>query len=697
MSPEPRITFDPAGVPEQLRTERRWFVWRYLLDAGGTPKKPPYDFRTGKPCNSNDPALYATFEEALAAYESGKYGGLGFGLGTRDGFACVDLDECRDLTTGEITTAARRIIDEMQSYTEVSPSGDGVKIFIRSHFALDAGHKKPGVEILTSNYSTVTGRHLEGTPLTVETRAPELWALLAREFGVAGPDNRPQRAAKGLPAEIGGGSRNNDLFSEACRLRHRGYTEPELLAALRAVNTERVHPPLSEDEVGKIARSAVRYPAGDAEFIVYQSGSRMGQVVPNHQGNIRLGLERLGLAFRYDAFANVALVDWEGQTRRLEDALLHRAWLLLDETFHFRPALDFFQIVVGDLARRRSFHPVRDYLRGLTWDGTARIGIWLTTYGGAPETAYTRAVGRLFLLAAVRRVFSPGCKFDELLTLESEQGKLKSQALRALCPQDDWFSDDLPLGVDAKQIIERTAGKWIIEASELQGYSGSEVERLKGMLARQVDGPVRLAYGRMATEVPRQFVIAGTTNNMSEYLRDSTGNRRFWPVRIQVFDVTALKRDRDQLWAEAAVLEAQGASIRLPEKLWPDATAQQDARREIDPWEEMFEENLDLKREAILVSELWGVLGPAGSARRRNDAARISQILQRRGFTQKKKVEVVYVTGSTRTPGKRASAWIREGREVSSVEVRHTCSESPLPEDDVPVGEPPPDAELSPH
>ncbi len=694
MSPEPRITFDAAGVPEQLRTERRWFVWRYLRDDGGTPKKPPYDFRTGQPCNSNDPALYATFEEALAAYQSGKYGGLGFGLGTRDGFVCVDLDECRDLQTGEITPAARRIIEDFTSYTEVSPSGDGVKIFIRSHFMMEGGHKKPGVEILTSNYSTVTGRHLKGTPQTIETRAPELRALLAREFGVTGPDKTPQRAAKSLPAEIGGGSRNNDLFAEACRLRHGGHSETEILATLLAMNRTRVHPPLSEDEVGKIARSAARYSPGNADFIVYQTGSRMGQVVPDQQHNIRTGLERLGLGFRFDAFANVALVDWEGQTRRLEDALLHRAWLLLDETFHFRPSLEFFQIVVGDLARRRSFHPVRDYLASLTWDRTPRLNTWLTTYAAAPDTAYTQAVGRLFLLAAVRRVFSPGCKFDELLTLESEQGKLKSQALRALCPQDDWFSDDLPLGVDAKQIIERTAGKWIIEASELQGYSGSEVERLKGMLARQVDGPVRLAYGRMATEVARQFVIAGTTNNLSEYLRDSTGNRRFWPVRIQVFDVPALKRDRDQLWAETVVLEAQGASIRLPEHLWPAAAAQQDARREIDPWEELLDERLDLSRVAILVSELWRALGPAATYYKRSDAARISQIMQRQGFTRKKKVDVVYIAGALRTPGPRTSAWIREGHDPSVVEVRHAFSESPLPEEDVPLGEPPVDVEL---
>jgi predicted P-loop ATPase len=153
-----------------------------------------------------------------------------------------------------------------------------------------------------------------------------------------------------------------------------------------------------------------------------------------------------------------------------------------------------------------------------------------------------------------------------------------------LCPDETWFSDDLPLNVDAKQIIERTLGKWIIEASDLAGKRKAENEQLKSMLSRQIDGPARLAYARNPTERPRQFIIVGTTNS-STYLSDSTGGRRYWPVAIQKFDVEATKRNRDQPWAEAVVRASQGASIRLPENLWPHA-AVQEARREMDPWEE---------------------------------------------------------------------------------------------------------------
>ena len=188
------------------------------------------------------------------------------------------------------------------------------------------------------------------------------------------------------------------------------------------------------------------------------------------------------------------------------------------------------------------------------------------------------------LTAAVRRVLHPGCKFDEMLVLESgAQGMFKSSALQALCPDPEWFSDDLPLNVPSKEIIERTLGKWIIEASDLSGMRASQVEHLKGMLSRQVDGPVRMAYARLPVEEPRQFIIIGTTNSYT-YLNDQTGNRRFWPVRVEAFDLPWITRHRDQVWAEAAHREAADVSIRLDPALYADAAEQQAARTTDHPW-----------------------------------------------------------------------------------------------------------------
>ena len=184
-----------------------------------------------------------------------------------------------------------------------------------------------------------------------------------------------------------------------------------------------------------------------------------------------------------------------------------------------------------------------------TLGSLARRLWWRDGYGVRPS-------GRtLTLIAAVRRVRTPGCKFDELLVLESPQGLLKSSALRVLSVEESWFSDDLPLNSDGKRAIESLAGRWIVEAAELNGLRRSDIEHLKSFLSRQVDR-ARMSYDRLVTAAPRQCVFIGTTNSTT-YLRDGTGNRRFWPVRVGRFDIEALRRDRDQLWAEAAAREAE--------------------------------------------------------------------------------------------------------------------------------------------
>lgn len=310
-----------------------------------------------------------------------------------------------------------------------------------------------------------------------------------------------------------------------------------------------------------------------------------GEIVANSQANILYALELLDIELSYDAFAQKPMVSRDGGALEyMDDHLRNNMWLDIRKQFRFRPPNEDFDIVIKTHARNNSYHPVKQYLASLTWDGIERLDTWLIEYGGAADNDYVRAIGRIVLVAAVRRIMRPGCKFDELLVLESKQGQFKSTALRALCPQDEWFSDDLPLNVDSKQVIERTGGKWLIEASELSGYQRSRIEHLKSFLSRQVDGPVRLAYDRLPTVGRRQFIIVGTTN-AEIYLKDTTGNRRFWPVKVGKFNIEKLLSDRDQLWAEAAHREASGESIRLSPHLYNAAAKQQNRRRVLDPWE----------------------------------------------------------------------------------------------------------------
>lgn len=361
-----------------------------------------------------------------------------------------------------------------------------------------------------------------------------------------------------------------------------------------------------------------------------------GQILPNSPKNIRRALDKLGVELSFDSFANKPFVAYGERRVYLGDALRNRLWLDIEEHFGFLPTATVFDVVLQDEAQRNAFHPVRDYLASLSWDNKPRIDTWLIVYSGAADNEYVRAVSALVLIAAVRRVLQPGCKFDELLVLESGQGKLKSTALRSLCPKDAWFSDDLPLHVEAKQVIERTGGKWIIEASDLAGYRKAGIEHLKASLSRQVDGPVRLAYAHLPDEIPRQFIIIGTTNS-HKYLKDSTGNRRFWPVRVEKFDTDGITRDRDQLWAEALQRESRGESIRLSPELYPLAALQQDRRRLEDAWEAplsaMFKDGEEYR---ITNEELCDQLMIPMERRDDKTIERITGIMESLGFEHKK-------------------------------------------------------------
>ena len=283
-------------------------------------------------------------------------------------------------------------------------------------------------------------------------------------------------------------------------------------------------------------------------------------------------------------------------------------------------------------AQERSFHPVRDYLDGLEWDGVERLGSWLTRYMGADESPYARAIGRMFLVAAVARVYAPGSKADYVLIFEGPQGAGKSRACEVL--GSPWFSDSLP-DVTDKDAAQHLRGKWIIEISELSALSRAEAEALKSFISRPVER-YRPTYGRGEVIEPRQCVFVGTTNR-STYLADDTGGRRFWPVKVGRINVTALADDRDQLLAEAV------AAYRGGEKRWPDGAferdhirAEQEARFEIDAWEPAIERFL-ASRTRVQVSEIAYealdiVAAKVGTAEQR----RIARILTRLGWTSER-------------------------------------------------------------
>jgi predicted P-loop ATPase len=259
------------------------------------------------------------------------------------------------------------------------------------------------------------------------------------------------------------------------------------------------------------------------------------------------------------------------------------------------------------IGERRAYHPVADYLAGLEWDGAPRIDRWLIDFAGAEDTDLNRAIGRKILCAAVRRVRKPGCKFDTVPVLIGRQGTKKSTLVRALCPSDVWFSDQVKVGADARETIERAAGAWIVELAELDGLNKREANATKSFITTVMD-KARPAYGRYAVERARQFVLFGTTNEEA-FLTDTTGNRRWWPVTVTECDPDGLADVRDHLWAEAVAMERDEALWLDTEELRANAEIATEAASDHGPWFELLEAKLPAGPLKITATDAWLLVG----------------------------------------------------------------------------------------
>jgi predicted P-loop ATPase len=230
---------------------------------------------------------------------------------------------------------------------------------------------------------------------------------------------------------------------------------------------------------------------------------------------------------------------------------------------------------------------VREYFEGLRWDGTPRLDTWLVAYLHVDDTRYARAVGPRWLISSVARIYEPGCQADHVLVLEGPQGKQKSTALRTLAVQEEWFTDRLS-NLSSKEAIQEVAGMLIVELAELDILMRTKPAAYKAFLSRRHDR-FRPVYGRHMVLWKRQCIFAGTVNPPADgrYLNDQTGARRFWPITCRGrIDIDALRRDRDQLWAEANFRYRRGDPWWLEtEALERLAEAEQQARIvTIDPW-----------------------------------------------------------------------------------------------------------------
>ena len=313
----------------------------------------------------------------------------------------------------------------------------------------------------------------------------------------------------------------------------------------------------------------------------------------------------------YDAFGNTEVIrgslPWRDRARKNQD---YEAWLGSDDNrlFHyFDTRYDIkstsrIKNAFIEVSRKNEFHPIKEYLESNIWDGIPRVETLFIDYLGAEDNYYTRQVTRKMLIAGVKRIYEPGCKFDYMLVLIGPQGAGKSSLLAKLGRK--WFSDSLR-NFDNKEAGEHLQNAWIFELGELSALRKAEIEEVKAFLSK-IEDRYRVAYDRVVSDFPRKCIFFGSTNN-SEFLKDITGNRRFWPVGVDPEKKKMSHWDHltgevvGQIWAEALELYRKGESLELDREAEKEAERQQGLHMQDDPREGIIKEWLDTPQDDLFL------------------------------------------------------------------------------------------------
>jgi len=354
----------------------------------------------------------------------------------------------------------------------------------------------------------------------------------------------------------------------------------------------------------------------------------------------------------YDAFGNTEVIrkrlPWRDRERPHRS---YEPWLGADDrrlqhwfakTYGISSAR-LIQNAFTEVVHMNTFHPIKSFIESQEWDGIERAEKIFIDYLGADDTHYVRQVTRKMLLAAITRLYQPGCKFDQMLVLVGPQGAGKSSLLAKL--GQEWFSDSLRT-FENKEAGEHLQSAWIFEIGELSAMKKSEVEEVKAFLSKTEDR-YRVAYDRQVSEFPRKCVFFGTTNTR-EFLRDTTGNRRFWPVEIHPERTKYnhwehfTKEVVQQIWAEVLCWYKAGESLQLDSEARNDAERQQATHMESDPREGLIQEWLELeeldeldrptgqKRQRVCAAQIWvECLGKRRGDMKPWDAKEICEIMRR--------------------------------------------------------------------
>lgn len=378
-------------------------------------------------------------------------------------------------------------------------------------------------------------------------------------------------------------------------------SDPSRLPSFKAMQEFAV-----QDESVKIQLGKEREQLAQAEFNSVEDENWQTMLELDKQGKVKDTMANIAAIVSHDENLKsivynefkgcidvIGPLPWKQVKPGFNDSDVANAKLYFERVYGIWSPTKFKDALLAVVAAERIYHPIKNYFAGLTWDGVPRLDSLLIDYCGAEDTPYTRAVTRKTLCAAVARVYEPGRKFDSILVLSGPQGIGKSTFFAKL--GGAWYSDSLAISdMKDKTAAEKLQGYWILELGELAGIKKVDVETVKSFVTR-VDDKYRQAYGMVVESHPRSCIIVGTTNSESGFLRDITGNRRFWPVQVSEhgshhpWDLEEI----DQVWAEAIQAYKDGESLFLSGEVAQMAYAKQQEAMESDDREGLVQDYLD--------------------------------------------------------------------------------------------------------
>ena len=624
--------------------KKQWVNFK-LQTRNGKTTKIPYSPITKKLASSTDPLTWGTYEQALSISPQ-----VGIVFTPDQTLLGIDIDHCLEKGTNKIIHEQKEIIAQLileaDTYTEISPSGEGLHLYLSvpKSFEVTTNKCAPYEVYSTGRYFTVTGKAYGEVRAVRNIRKEEASSLLSIIGYPFNQSNKSRETSANYHTEgdqksestvftteevisrmflSKGGNKIKELYNgniaeyenDASRadmafLSHLAFWTRKDFNQMKEIwqaSPLGKRPKTQErpDYVNRSLNAAIancnhvyetpklkmesQHPDMDFLYKVHTKGEI--EYLQNTENICRILRSHKDFAgtIRYDVFKNVYELLEEGMWRTIEDndavVLQTRISILFSDWFG-KVGKDMVYDAIIKVAKENTIDSAKDYIESLTWDGEQRLDTWLSSTFGVQDTTYHKAVGSNWMKGLVKRIVHPGCKFDYVLVLEGPQGAGKSTSLGIL--GGDWHVESA-MSTESKDFFMQFQGKAIIEFSEGETLSRTEVKRMKAIITMQND-KYRPPYERTSQDFPRRCVFAMTTNQ-EEYLKDETGNRRWLPVRL-VFDkadTVWLKEHRDQLFAEAyhRVITMGESVYEFPEE---ETKYQQELRSIGDPNESVLVE-----------------------------------------------------------------------------------------------------------